>query len=335
MLRSSILILLFSLVWPDSLFAEKILCLSDYQGRGKAATLERLLDTVYSNEGSVDTVVVAGDYIVADDLLISIWNKLSGFPNTKLPEVFFAKGNHDSACAMSLDFSHPLPSATALDKIHLPNRKPGQVTAFHKNGLMFIVTDPFLSFKRKGYTMRQLNRIEALLSASKCTHAFVVGHMPAFPKYRHIGKSIDHFPHARDRLVRILAIHGAHFVHGHDHYAHLMRIEDSLHIDCGSVNGQYGSAAIIDADSGVVSIRFYEVFMQEEREYPSIAFQFMAADKFVEHCAFDRKHLNIEGNRPVLLWGSRQVPPSRQRYIEVGMMESNLEYFLDWINYLL
>jgi predicted phosphodiesterase len=336
MLRALILVILFVLAQPSELFAEKILCISDYQGSGKATTLALLLDTILAKEGQIDTVIVAGDYIEADDVLTSIWTRFGNLPKTHPPEVLLARGDHDGAAARVLDCAYPRPSNSRISPIHLPEQKPGQIRAYAHNGMLFIVTDPFLSLKREGYTKRQLDRIEALLSTSKYTHAFVIGHMPAFPKFRHIGKSIDHFTYARDRLVRILARSGALFIYGHDHYANMMRIDASLHIDCGTVNGQYGSVAIIDTGSGTIAVRYYEVFMQGQRGFPTLAFQSGKADTSTEPCTSDQKTpLNPKRYNPIHLWGSMRVPPSRQQYIEMGLMESNLEYLLDWINYFL
>jgi predicted phosphodiesterase len=335
MLRSLILTLLFVMMDPSCLLAEKILCISDYQDSGKAATLARLLEVVIANEDRIDFVIVAGDYIVADELLMSIWNGCERVSRRRPLEIFFARGNHDAAAAMELNAAYPMPSDSGLSPIHLPHRKPGKITAHLRKEVLFIVTDPFLSFKRKGYTKWQLDRIEALLSSSSYTHAFVVGHMPAFPKYRNIGKSIDHFPHARDRLVRILTNYEAHLIHGHDHYANLMRVDGSLHIDCGTVNGQYGSAVIIDTDSSVISIRYYEVFMNRQIPPPPLAFQYLIDTERFGLCASDKKHLSINRYSPTQVWGSKQIPSSRQRHVEMGFFESNLGSILNWINYLL
>jgi predicted phosphodiesterase len=321
---------------PVGLYAEKILCISDYQGGGKSETLERLLETIFTNEEAIDIIIVAGDYIMADDLLTTIWVKLLDRPNATYPEILFARGNHDDAAAMVLDFSYPTQTSNArTNPIHLPDQKPGQVAAYQRDGLLFIVTDPFLSFKRKGYTKRQLDQLEVLLSSSKYTHAFVVGHMPAFPKFRHIGKSLDHFTFARDRLVEILARHDAHFIHGHDHYANMLRIKASLHIGCGMIDGAYGSAVVIDIRNGKVSIRFYEVETGVPQAKTQLAYQYVreedpeAKSDLLKIWPSDRPY------RPDHLWGSNRTPPSRPHYIEMGLMESNLEYFLDWINYFL
>jgi hypothetical protein len=228
-----------------------------------------------------------------------------------------------------------LSSHSRSSPIHLPESKPGQVTAYARNGLLFVVTDPFLSFKRKGYTKRQLDRLEALLSSSTCRHAFVVGHMPAFPKYRHIGKSVDHFTHARDRLVRILACHGAHFIHGHDHYANVMRVNGSLHIGCGTINGAYGSAAIIDTEGEDLDLRFYEVGTDALPAEPVLAYQYAHEQGSEQAKGLQRVWPADRRYQPDHLWDSKREPPSRPRYIEMGLMEANLEYLLDWINYFL
>jgi hypothetical protein len=335
MLRSYLLVVLLIIAEPAGLHAEKILCISDYQGGGKAGTLERLLDSVLANEGRVGTLIVAGDYIVADDLLTSIWASFGKRPGIAPPNVLLARGNHDEAPAMALDFIYSVSSDSRTGPIYLPDQKPGQITAYAHSGLLFIITDPFLSLKRKGYTKRQLDRIEALLSASKYAQAFVVGHMPAFPKFRHIGKSIDHFPFARDRLVRILAHHGAHFIHGHDHYANMVRVDTSLHIGCGVINGEYGSAALIDTHDGGMIVRFYEVGREDLQTGLQFAYQFTLKDTRDEGFALERVWPDHRRCRPEHLWGSRRLPPTRPRFIELGLMESNLAYLLDWINYLL
>jgi hypothetical protein len=335
MLRFYLLVVLLILAEPAGLHAEKILCISDYQGGGKRGTLERLLDSVLANEGRIGTLIVAGDYIAADDLLTSIWASFAKRPGIAPPNVLLARGNHDEAPEMALDFVNSVSSDSRTGPIYLPDQKPGQITAFTHNGSLFIVTDPFLSLKRKGYTKRQLDRIEALLSASRYTQAFVVGHMPAFPKFRHIGKSIDHFPFARDRLVRILAQHGAHFVHGHDHYANVMRVDTSLHIGCGTINGDYGSAALIDIHAGGMSVRFYEVGGEDLQAGVQFAYQFTLTDTIEESFTLERVRPDHRRYQPEHLWGSRRMPPTRPRFIEMGLMESNLTYLLDWINYLL
>lgn len=335
MLRSIVLVVFLMLSTPTGLHAEKILCLSDYQGGGKAQTLERLLETIYTNEGRMDTIVVAGDYIKADDLLTAIWRRFGDRPEIAPPDVLFARGNHDEAAAMALSFDPPLTSDTRTSPIHLPEQKLGQITAYTRNGLLIVVTDPFLSFKRKGYTKRQLDRLEALLSSSKYSQAFVVGHMPAFPKYRHIGKSIDHFTFARDRLVQILVRHGTHFICGHDHYANIMRVDASLHIDCGTINGGYGSAAIIDTEGGQLIVRFYELGTEDSQTKPQLVYQYTYEDNSEKERGLQRIWPADRRYHPDHLWGSNHIPPSRQRYIEMGLMEANLEYLLDWINYFL
>jgi hypothetical protein len=347
MLRAFILMALLILAPPSGLYAQKILCLSDYQGGGKAATLERLVEAVAVHEGPIDTLIVAGDYIDADDLLVPFWTRL-GKPLKRHPlkmhplerhppVVLFARGNHDEAASLVMDFSDPFAGNTHPPPIHLPDKEPGQITAYRENDILFIVTDPFLSFSRKGYTKRQLDRLETLLSRSTYTHAFVVGHLPAFPKFRHIGKSIDHFTYARDRLVRILARYHAHFIHGHDHYANMIRVGTSLHIDCGTINGGYGSAVVIDTDAEKLGVRMYEVYMTDKLGPPQMAFQFIGSGVTIG----GRRPLQGKGKggverfHPVHLWGSRQVPHTRPRFLEMGLMEANLEYLMDWINYFL
>jgi predicted phosphodiesterase len=334
--RPIILIVLFMLSAPTGLYAEKILCLSDYQGGGgKADTLERLLETIFTAEGRIDTVIVAGDYIKADDLLTAVWMRLGDRAKIAPPDILFARGNHDKADAMVLSFDPSLPSVARASPVHLPEQKPGQITAYARNGLLFVITDPFLSFKRKGYTKRQLDRLEALLSSTKYARAFVVGHLPAFPKFRHVGKSIDHFTYARDRLVRILARHGTHFIYGHDHYANIMRVDASLHIDCGTINGAYGSAAIIDTDGAQLVVRFYEVGAEALQAKTQLVYQYTFEDNPEKGHGLQKVWPADRRYQPDHLWGSNRVPLSRSRYIEMGLMQATLEYLLDWINYFL
>jgi hypothetical protein len=157
--------------------------------------------------------------------------------------------------------------------------------------------------------------------------------MPAFPKFRHIGKSIDHFTFARDRLVRILARHGAHFIHGHDHYANAVRVNSSLHIGCGTINGEYGSAVIIDTDGGHLVVRFYEVGTEALQTKPQLVYQYTYENNSEKGRGLQRVWPADRRYHPEHLWGSNRVPPSRSQFIEMGLMEANLEYLFDWINY--
>lgn len=248
----------------------------------------------------------------------------------------FARGNHDGAAALVLDSVSPKAPDIHSPTIALPSGKPGQLAAYVSNDVLFVVTDPFLSFRRKGYTKRQLDRLEVLLSTSTYTHAFVVGHLPAYPKFRHVGKSIDHFTYARDRLVRILARYNAHFIHGHDHYANLIGVEASLHIGCGTINGAYGSAVLLDTDDGRLDVRIYERFMGEGQVSPPVAFQFKKPGISAGGRPLQKRYDGGDRRfKPIHLWGSRLVPHTRPRFIEMGLMEANLEYLLDWINYFL
>jgi hypothetical protein len=336
MLRFFTILSLLFLAAPLGLNAETILCVSDYQGGGKAETLADLLEAIFTQEGQIDIIIVAGDYIDADDILTAIWVDSGNRPHRSPPDILFAGGNHDAAAARVLDFAYPVQGSEAhTPLIHLPHPKPGQTTAYQRNGALFILTDPFLSFTRKGYTKRQLDRIEALLSSSRHTHAFVVGHMPAFPKFRHIGKSLDHFTYARDRLVEILAHHGAHFIHGHDHYANVLRVRASLHVGCGMINGDYGSAAVIDTRDGDLIVRFYEVGTEAPKAKPRLVYQYTHAAQTEKGAGLQRVWPPDRRYQPDHLWGSIRVPPARPHYIEMGLLESNLAYLLDWINYFL
>lgn len=58
---------------------------------------------------------------------------------------------------------------------------------------------------------------------------FVFVHMPLFPKYHHVGSSLDKYPAERDRLYRLLVSYDVKFVFvGHNHFYRVEKTKDGL-----------------------------------------------------------------------------------------------------------
>jgi hypothetical protein len=91
------------------------------------------------------------------------------------------------------------------------------------------------------------------------------------------------------------------------------------------IKGAYGSAVVIDTQGGDLVDRFYEVGTEAPQDKPRLAYQYAHEENSEAGPGLQRIWPSDRRYQPDHLWGPNRVPPSRRRYIEMGLMESNLE----------
>lgn len=327
------LLLLIAGPLPGSAMSLKIMCISDYQGEGKQEMLERISFQVIAAEGGIDALIVAGDYITSAEIF-NLFNRKYGLGSSSQQlDIFIAPGNHDTEERLCGDdyFCDTLSLRYPLDRFQPSHR--GTFFKYQIDDVLLIITNQFLPWRRKGYTRLQMDWIEGVLASSQYQHAFVVGHLPAFPAYRHVGESLDHYPVARDRFWDILSTHGAHYIHGHDEYFNLQYSNGSYQIDCGTVTSGYGSTVIIDIEDEELSFRFYELEQTGAGTIVSQSFAYRsAAEKNLNAMRPNNREQDVI---PSLIWGSDRFPVSNPSALKSYAPEKKgrIESLGDWISY--
>ena len=89
------LLLMMSGLIPASAMSLKIMCISDYQGDGKQEVLKRLSAQVIAEEGGIDALIIAGDYISSEEIFTLFNQKYDLGSSPGKMDIFIAPGNHD------------------------------------------------------------------------------------------------------------------------------------------------------------------------------------------------------------------------------------------------
>jgi hypothetical protein len=315
--------------------AEKIMCISDFQGRGKEKTLELLASRVIAAEGNIDTLVVAGDYIDSR-LIYNIFRSNFGLTITpESPSIIFAVGNHDMENRPCGDDYFCEQISPLYPNNAYPLSPKGTFFAYLSGDVLLIVANPFLSsFHRKGFTDRQLDWIEEKLSNGDYRHAFAIGHLPAFPLFRHVGKSLDHYPPARDRFWKILTDHQANYITGHDEYFNIQQKNGTLQLDCGTITGGYGSAIVIETGDNTIDIRCYELTNNGKGILFKLSYSYVlnvVSRKDLAHPESQKE----KSQTPRILWGSDRLPISKEKMVDKTNYIKERSLFIAQLNYLL
>jgi len=97
--------------------------------------------------------------------------------------------------------------------------------SFDAQGCHFVVLDAYQPGAILRITGAQYHWLEQDLAAHRgAAHTFVFLHPPLWPRYSHVGSSLDRYPKDRDRLAALLARHGVKLVFvGHNHCYDLLR----------------------------------------------------------------------------------------------------------------
>lgn len=117
-------------------------------------------------------------------------------------------------------------------------------------------TDPGSDVATDGDIVPALRQwLEAELAADKKPFTFVFGHEPAFPKYRHVGNSLDEHLANRDAFWNVLKqYHVRAFISGHVHF-YYKELHDGVYQIC---DGTAGSAR------GEKRQTYLDVFVQSD-----------------------------------------------------------------------
>ena len=154
------LLLLIAGPIPGSAMSLKIMCISDYQGDGKQEILERISAQVIAEEGGIDALIIAGDYISSEEIF-TLFNQTYGLGSSpQKMDIFIAPGNHDTEERLCGDdyFCEKLSLQYPTARFQPSPR--GTFYKYQIGDVLLIITNQFLPWHRKGYTRLQLDWIE-------------------------------------------------------------------------------------------------------------------------------------------------------------------------------
>lgn len=169
------------------------------------------LQFIRNSQSDLDFYVLPGDMDVVQT------NK-EAYTDVELPGLptYWVRGNHEDAADVAyIESLYP----------SLPNtlsKFDNKTYSFSYANVHFIVLDEYTDHPdgriEENSALFNWTRSE-LESTSKKLQIFVVGHESAYPKYRHVGDSLDQFPEDRDAFWELLNDNSVEaFFCGHTHY---------------------------------------------------------------------------------------------------------------------
>ncbi|UCE20373.1 MAG: metallophosphoesterase [Gemmatimonadota bacterium] len=186
-------------------------------------------------------LVACGDFDpVAPNM--AVYSDTLTYPN--LPPFYPVVGNHE--------FETPSDMSYILDSM-IPNleniaQHGAQGTySFDYGNVHCVVLDQYASTADGEVDEYTRAWLQTDLNATEADHVFVFGHEPAFPRYRHIGDSLDQFRVSRDAFWNMLVMDPrvrAYFC-GHTHYYSRMRVYDPATV---------GQTGFPDQDGGLYQV---------------------------------------------------------------------------------
>jgi hypothetical protein len=187
-------------------------------------------------------LVVCGDF---DPVAVnmSIYNDTLTYPH--LPPYYPVVGNHEFETPA--DMSYILNSMIPYLE-NVVNRGVQGTYSFDWGNVHCVVLDEYAA-NDAGEADADLRAwLQADLNATEMDHVFVFGHEPAFPRYRHVGDSLDQFRESRNAFWNMLVMDPrvrAYFC-GHTHYYSRMRVFDPTSVGSSGFPNQEGGVYQID-----------------------------------------------------------------------------------------
>ena len=173
---------------------------------------------------------------------MAVYNDTSAYPN--LPPYYPVVGNHEFETPSDMDYI--LNSMIPYLENVVNGGKQGTYS-FDYEYVHCIVLDQYASTDDGEVDGDLQAWLQADLNATEKDHVFVFGHEPAFPRYRHIGDSLDQFKDSRNAFWNMLVMDPrvrAYFC-GHTHYYSRMRVFDPTTV---------GGSGFPDQDGGVYQV---------------------------------------------------------------------------------
>lgn len=187
---------------------------------------------------------------------MAIYNDTLAYPN--LPSYYPVVGNHEFETPSDMDY---ILNSMIPNLKNLVNTGRQATYSFDYGNVHCIVLDEY-STNGNGEVDANLQAwLQQDLNTTDQDHVFVFGHEPAFPRYRHVGDSLDQFPESRNAFWNMLVIDPrvrAYFC-GHTHYYYRMRVGDPTNVgtsgypdqdggvyqvDCGAIGNPYGEGRL-------------------------------------------------------------------------------------------
>lgn len=258
--RISIIIklLLIIFVWVASAHGKELSFAVIADHRKSYRGLEDALEFLDSQD--LDFIIVAGDFDPTENGYLNLY-VAHGY--TVGPEhlssrqkVYFVLGNHDSPPSGDLFFQKRIAPYYPTNG---PSSAPkGTIFSFDWAECHFVVTNQYWNYPSGGYTAEQLNWLNHDLDSTKKPFRFVIGHEPAFPRFRHVGNSLDADPLMRHKFLQILSKHKVQaFFTGHVHYCYATLFEGVYELNAGKARTEKTNVIVVNVFPNAATVHLF------------------------------------------------------------------------------